>query len=134
MEEKIKTKLVIEHWAKTAQRSFGTAKFLFQGKRYPESLFFCHLTIEKILKALVVKKTKTHAPHIHQLVKLSQLAQIKLSPEQIDQLTTITEFNIAARYNEAKFDFFQRATKTYTEKYLVLTKKIYSWFKKQLSQ
>ncbi len=53
--------------------------------------------MEKILKALVVKETKTHAPYIHKLVDLAKSAKIDLSLEQIENLTTITEFNIAAR-------------------------------------
>ncbi|PIU75173.1 MAG: hypothetical protein COS76_02160 [Candidatus Portnoybacteria bacterium CG06_land_8_20_14_3_00_39_12] len=28
---------------------------MFQGKKYADCLFFCHLTIEKILKGLVVR-------------------------------------------------------------------------------
>ncbi len=129
----INTKKVIKYWIITAEHNYGTAKFLLKGKRYPESLFFCHLSIEKILKALIVHQTKTHAPHIHKLVDLTKLAKIDLSPKQIDALTTITEFNIAARYNEIKFDFYKKCTKKYTEKYFLISEKLYLWLKKQLS-
>lgn len=98
------TKKVINYWIVTAEHNYKTAKFLLKGKRYPECLFFCHLMTEKILKALIVQRTKTHAPHTHKLVDLAKLAKIDLSPKQIDHLTTITEFNIAARYNEIKFN------------------------------
>lgn len=127
----IDTKKVINYWLTTTEHNYGTAGFLLKGKRYPECLFFCHLMIEKILKALVVKRTKTHAPYTHKLVDLAKLAKIDLLPEQIDALTTITEFNIAARYNEIKFDFYKRCTKTYTDKYFLISKKLYLWLKKQ---
>ncbi len=132
--EKINIKKVIDYWIKSARHDFETAKFLFQGKRYPECLFFCHLMIEKILKALVVKTTKTHAPYTHQLVNLAKIAKIDLTEEQIDYLTEITEFNIAARYNAYKFDFYKRCTKVYTEKYFKISKELYLWLKKQLYQ
>lgn len=129
----INTKKVIKYWLTTAEHNYGTAKFLLKGKRYPECLFFCHLMIEKALKALIVHQTKTHAPYTHKLVDLAKLAKIGLSSKEIDALTTITEFNIAARYNEVKFGFYKKCTKTYTEKYFSISEKLYLWLKKQLS-
>ncbi|KPJ55767.1 hypothetical protein AMJ49_06400 [Parcubacteria bacterium DG_74_2] len=125
---------VINYWNKTAQYDFETAEFLFKGKRYPECLFFCHLMIEKTLKALVVERTKTHAPYIHQLVDLAKIAKIDLTEKQIDYLTEITQFNIAARYDAYKFDFYKRCTKNYTKKYFKISKELYLWLKKQSFQ
>ena len=105
---------------------------MFKGKRYSDCLFFCHLTIEKTLKAIVVKKTKTHAPYIHQLVDLAKIAEIKLAPQQIEDLTEITEFNIAARYTSYKLNFYKKCTKSYTEKYFIISKNLYLWLKKQI--
>ncbi len=129
---KINIKKVGDYWKKSAYYDFDTAKFLFKGKRYPECLFFCHLMIEKNLKALVVKKTKTHAPYIHQLVDLAKVAKIDLNEEQIDHLTEITGFNIAARYDAYKFNFYKRCNRFYTEKYFKISKELYLWLKKQL--
>ncbi len=49
----------IEYWKRGADSDIETAEFLISGRKYLEGLFFCHLTIEKILKALVVKKYRT---------------------------------------------------------------------------
>lgn len=131
---KIKVQKVINYWIKGARHDFETAEFLFKGKRYPECLFFCHLMIEKTLKALAVKTIKVHAPYTHQLVDLAKIAEINLTEERIDSLTEITEFNIAARYDAYKFDFYKRCTKTYTEKYFIISKELYLWLKKQFYQ
>ena len=88
--------------------------------------------LEKLLKGLVVQKTKTHAPYIHKLVDLAKIAKIELSEEQISYLTEITEFNIAGRYDAYKFDFYKRCTKAYTEKYYKISKDLYIWLNKQL--
>jgi len=129
---KINIRKVKDYWQKSSSHDYETARFLFTGRRYPECLFFCHLMIEKTLKALVVEKTKSHAPHIHQLVDLAKIAKIDLNEKQEDYLTEITEFNIAARYDAYKFDFYKRCSKSYTEKYFKISKNLYLWLKKQL--
>jgi len=51
-------KKIVEYWQKTAMRDYETMLGLFKIKRYPESLFFGHIALEKILKTLVVQETK----------------------------------------------------------------------------
>ncbi|MFA6296922.1 MAG: HEPN domain-containing protein [Patescibacteria group bacterium] len=123
---------VMEYWQESAEQDFKIAEYLLKGKKYSASLFFCHLMIEKILKALVVKKTKKHSPYTHKLVNLAKIVNLKLTNEQIDDLTTITEFNIAGRYDEIKFSFYKKCTKEYSDKYFKISKNLYFDFKKQL--
>ncbi|PIZ01270.1 DNA-binding protein, partial [bacterium (Candidatus Gribaldobacteria) CG_4_10_14_0_8_um_filter_33_9] len=63
-------KKIVEYWRKTAEYDYKTMVFLFKGKEYSNSLFFGHIVLEKILKALVVQRTKEQAPYIHDLVRL----------------------------------------------------------------
>ncbi len=132
--EIINIQKVIDYWIKSAQDDFDTANFLFRGKKYPESLFFCHLAIEKIFKALVVKATGSHAPYTHQLVNLAKITKVDLTAEQIDNLVEITEFNIASRYDAYKFDFRKRCTKEYVEKYFKISKELFLWLKNHYYQ
>ncbi len=134
MEEKINIKKVVNYWTDSAEDNYQTAGYLLKGERYPDCLFFCHLAMEKILKALVVKETKTHAPYIHKLVDLAKLSKIYLSLGQTENLTTITEFNIAARYDAIKYNFRKKATKEYAEKYFLISEKLYLWLKEKLYQ
>ncbi len=121
----------INHWKESSERSWKTALGLFKIKRYDACLFFCHLTLEKSLKGLVAKTTKNPAPYIHDLAKLSNLAQLNLSPDQIQNLRTITTFNISTRYDDIKFEFYKKCTKEYTEKHFLISKKLFLWLKKQ---
>jgi len=41
----------IDYWTKGAFSDIETAELLLKGKKYVGSLFFCHLAIEKVLKA-----------------------------------------------------------------------------------
>jgi len=115
----------IKYWQTTAQDDSKAMDCLFAGKHYANSLFFGHLVLEKILKALVVKETKKQASYTHDLVRLYKLANIELSQDQIDLLYQVNEFNIRARYPDEKFRFHKQCTKEYTENYLTKIKNLY---------
>ena len=123
-------KETIEFWQKSAANDWKTANGLFDLKRYDSCLFFCHLTLEKALKGLVVQNTKQLSPFIHDLTKLAEMAKLDLTENQIDDLKTITTFNISARYGDIKLNFYKKCTLNFTKKYLKITKTLYLWLKK----
>ncbi len=51
-------------WKAKAEKDLGTARLLFENKKFEESAFFCQQAVEKILKALYIKQhgrlEKTH--------------------------------------------------------------------------
>lgn len=126
------TNEMIEYWVKSSLEDLKTAGGLFKLQRYQHCLFFCHLFVEKIIKALVIKTTKRPSPYGHKLSKLSKLTKISFSDEQLDLLDEITAFNIEARYDNYKFQFYKKATKQYTQEYFKKSKDIYLWLKKKL--
>ena len=79
--------------------------------------FFCHLSLEKLLKGLIVKILEKPASYIYDLDWLARLAQLDLSKKQSENLKIITDFNIAGRYNDEKLEFYKKCTKKYAEKY-----------------
>ena len=119
-----------EFWVKSAAEDLKTAQSLFVSKRYHHCLFFCHLFIEKILKALVVKKTKKPSPYDHNLLRLAELSGIAFAQDQLDALTEIKTFNIGGRYDDYKFSFYKKATRVYAEKYLTKSLQLYLWLNK----
>lgn len=121
----------IEYWRASGERNWSTAQFLFKGKRYDACLFFCHLTIEKMLKGLVVKNAKRAVPYTHDLAELANIAKVNFDAEQIKNLRIITGFNISGRYDNEKFSFYKRCTKPYADKYFLLSKQFYLWLKKE---
>ena len=76
------------------------------------------MVLEKILKGLIVRSTQKQAPYIHDLVRLQEIAGLKLSEKEIDLLDEINDFNIRARYPEYKLRFYKLCTRTYTKSYL----------------
>lgn len=63
----IKVEKQIEYWANSAQDDMETADILIEKEKFLQGLFFCHLVIEKMLKAFYVKVTKDFAPRSHNL-------------------------------------------------------------------
>jgi HEPN domain-containing protein len=76
--KKVDVKKMVKYWQVTAAHDYETMLALFQSKRYSDSLFYGHIVLEKILKAHAVNATKKEAPKIHDLVRLQELADIKL--------------------------------------------------------
>jgi len=123
---------MVKYWIRSAEEDLKTAKSLFKTKRYSHCLFFCHLFVEKILKALATKKIGKPAPYGHNLLRFSEMSGLKFSIKQLDLLDEINTFNIEARYNDYKFQFYKKATKEYTQKYFKKAEEIYLWLIKQL--
>ncbi|MFA7062213.1 MAG: HEPN domain-containing protein [Pedobacter sp.] len=90
----------IAHWRKSAEEDWSVAQDLVTRGKIRHGLFFAHLVLEKTLKAHVCKTTGELASKIHNLVRLSQKAGLKLSDDQIDLLAEVSEFNIEGRYPE----------------------------------
>ena len=123
------THLLIQYWEKSSENDFSVAQDLFKSKKYSYALFFCHLALEKLLKSFIVKHTKKSAPLEHNLVRLAKVAGFVLSDEQKDLLAEITTFNIKARYDDYKTNFYKKATRIYAQKYITETKNLISWLK-----
>lgn len=118
-------KNTIKYWKETSTRDYDTMLGLFKIKRYPESLFFGHIVLEKTLKGLVVQETKEQAPYIHDLVKLAELTKINFNEETLDFFDAINDFNIRARYPEHKLKLYKICNAKYTEAKLNEVKKIF---------
>ena len=61
----INVKKQILYWETGAEEELLNGRIMVENNRFLTSLFFCHLCLEKILKALVVKKTEQHPPRTH---------------------------------------------------------------------
>jgi len=127
-----KKKELISYWEKLSKMDFETAFDLFKAKRYPHCLFFTHLSMEKILKALYIKTNEKHAPITHNLLFLAKGARLQLSDSQVEQFAEINTFNIEARYPDEKFKFYKKCTFEFTKKYIQLVEETLSWLRQKL--
>ena len=59
-----------EEWLKQSSYDFETAEAMFKTGRYIYTVFMCHLTVEKSLKALYAKMFKKDSSKTHDLIYL----------------------------------------------------------------
>lgn len=121
----------VEALLSQAQRHVELADLLFSNKKYDFCLFFWHLIIEKTLKAVILSKNKDLL-YVHDLQKLSKIAEVKISDQNYKDLARITEFNIEARYDDAKEAFYKLATHEYAKIWMAKSRSIYELLKSQL--
>ncbi len=121
----------IDYWRKSGKKNLDAMQVLFENKHYDSALFFGHLALEKTLKGLIVETAKKSAPYIHDLEKLALLANLEFDEAKAIDLRVITDFNIAGRYKEAKFAFYKKCDKKYTEKHLKIIKELFLWLEKE---
>ena len=126
-------KEIVEFWRKRAADDKATAKALLKSKRYSACLFFVHIYLEKTLKALATEQIEKATPHTHDLLYLADIAKIELPKEQEELLREINTFNIRARYDDYKLEFYKKATRNYTMKYFELADKLYLWLGKKFT-
>lgn len=123
---------VKNYWAEEATEALQVAWHLFEKKDYSYALFFGHLAIEKILKAIYVSEKKEHAPYIHNLVKLAEITNIQLTKAQKEKLIEITTFNLESRYPDERRSFRSKCTQDFTSSELNKTEEIFNWLKSKL--
>jgi len=123
-----------EYWFNGYKDALLTAEKLFAAKRYHHCLFFGHLALEKLLKAVVVKRTKEHASVTHDLVKLIKDCGLEADLGVLTDLAEISKFNISARYDSYKQAFYKKATKEFADKWLAVIKKMALWLEEELTK
>ncbi|GJQ57463.1 MAG: HEPN domain-containing protein [Candidatus Scalindua sp. AMX11] len=116
-------------WLVEADEALQVAWHLFEKRDYSYSLFFGHLAIEKLLKALYVARKKMHAPYIHNLKRLAELSDIQLSEDMQNELIRITAFNLESRYPDEKRDFRKKCTEGFTKNELIQIEEVFKWLK-----
>jgi HEPN domain-containing protein len=117
-------------WFDSSKKDWDIVLVLLRSKKYMHALFFCHLSLEKYLKGVIVRNDAV-TPITHDLLVLAEKAKIKLTNEQAKLLYEVNAFNIKTRYDDYKNSFYKRATASFTRKYVNEINKFKIWLIKQ---
>lgn len=125
-----------KHWVESSEESFRVMTVLFENKEYTSALFFGHLYLEKLLKGLYAKiNTKEpEAPFVHDLVFLARKCNLELDVDMRQKLGLINSFNIAARYDVIKKNFYKLCTKDFANQQIKIIKEVGEWLKKLIKK
>ncbi len=109
----------IQYWILTAEKDWDVVNLLYKEGNYLYSLFFAHLTLEKLLKAHWVKDNEENFPlRTHSLVRLAQDTKLEFSEDQLVFLERMNDFQLEGRYPDYQFKIYQLCTKEFTERIL----------------
>jgi HEPN domain-containing protein len=125
----INVEKIVKHWMDTSEDDFRTMQALYSSGSYGWALFLGHISIEKLLKAVYVNKYGKHAPFIHNLYRLAELCNIEMTNEQSDWFDKISSFNINARYDDYKREFYSLCTPDFTKDWIEKIEILRSWIK-----
>jgi len=80
-----------------------------------------------MLKAVIIETKDIVPPRLHSLVRLTQIAELKLSDEEVEFIDRLTDFYIKTRYPETIAMLKAIANRTLADKSLKETERIYKW-------
>jgi HEPN domain-containing protein len=119
----------IDYWKTGADDDLESARILIKKNRLLHGLFFCHLSIEKAIKAHVVKHTDEMAPRSHNLIYLSELANLEFNEDDEILLGILMKYQLQGRYPEYNPVIPDELS---VDKYLIKTEKLLTWLGEKL--
>ena len=124
---------LMKYWFESSDDDYEAMKVLYNNKKNTWCLFIGHLVIEKLLKGLYAKNNSENpiAPKIHNLILLSQKANLEVPTEIREKIQVINTFNISARYDDYKKSFDEKCTDEYTNKQVKNIEEVRKWLKEQ---
>ena len=121
----------VKEWFIQSDYDLETAYAMLKTGRFVYCIFMCHLTVEKALKGLIVKKFNKVPSKIHNLIFIADELDLVMTEDQLKFIYKLNALSITTRYP----DELKKLIKVYnletTEQILNNTKKIHQWIKKQ---
>ena len=118
-----------KHWLEMAEYDLGTAEAMLKSRRYVYVIFFCHLGLEKALKACVAEFAGLFPPRTHNLTKLLELAGVEAAPGFREFINKLSAMAVITRYPEDLGQF----KRTQAKEYLNQTREVFAWLKQRLT-
>lgn len=123
----------IQYWIKSSDHNLETMEYLFKGRKYVDALFFGHLSLEKICKALWIRNNEdNYPPRIHNLVGLLEKSQISINDEDLEFLDLLNRYQLEGRYPDYLNLIYKETTTELCEQFIIKIKQIGQWLKKML--
>jgi HEPN domain-containing protein len=87
-----------EFWKSGAEEDMAAARCLLKGGHWRQALFLAHLSLEKMLKAHVTRRTHDVPPRTHNLILLAELGGVALDQDRDVFPRAFNAYAFAARY------------------------------------
>lgn len=98
---------------------------MYHANHFAQSLFWAHLALEKLTKALWIKKNEGNTPpFVHNLLRLITQTDEYFSEEQLQFINEMNTFQIKGHYPDYAESLEKTISKEICEEYLTETKKM----------
>ncbi len=126
----------IKYWIEIALDDLDSAEIMFDKRKFLQSGFYCHQSVEKILKGYFLYAKKDEPPYTHNLIKLSRESGIDsiLEENQINLLNILMPLNIEARYPDEKLSLMKTLDYNKSNQIYNSTVEFVKWIQKLITQ
>ncbi len=113
----------------TSEYDLDTADHMLKSGRYLYVIYMCHLSLEKLLKAVVAETQEDLPPKTHNLYHLTKCIDLDI-PSQFKQLfADLNAASLPVRYPEDLEKLAIQYSKEVAQTYLKQTKECLQWLK-----
>lgn len=121
----------VDYWRSGAADALASGELLIINRRWGFGLFLLHLSLEKLLKALVVERTREIAPRTHDLLLLARRAGLSPPDEILVALGEFQVYCLAGRYPDSEQATLDRDI---AERELSRAKEAHRWLQSQFNK
>lgn len=127
-------KTTARNWLNGADDAWELMLGIAKSKDGHFALFFLHLSLEKTLKGLYLSKFNKPAPYTHDLLQLTNEVKFETTETENKQLSEISTFNIAARYDDYKYRLREKATPEFVNEWIKIGENFKNEFLKEIKK
>lgn len=120
-----------EEWYFQSDYDLETAVDMIKSGRTVYCIFMCHLSIEKALKGLFVRRTGEYPSKSHSLVYFVDKLELELNDTFYEFVFMLNKISVPTRYPDDLRKLFTAYTKERTESILNQTIEFQLWIKQQ---
>ncbi len=120
-----------DEWYFQSDYDLETAVDMFKSGRNVYCIFMCHLSLEKALKGLLIKRTDEFPSKTHSLIYFADKLGLDMSDSNYEFLFMLNKISVPTRYPEDLRKLFLTYSKERTESILNQTKEVQLWIKQQ---
>jgi len=120
-----------KEWFYQSDYDLETALDMFKSGRNVYCIFMCHLSLEKALKGVLLKKTGEYPTKSHSLMYFVERLDLKMSESYYEFLFMLNKISVPTRYPDDLRKLSLSYSKERTESLLNQTKEVQLWIKKQ---
>jgi HEPN domain-containing protein len=118
-----------ENFITSSEYDLQTAASMFESGRYIYVVFMCHISAEKMLKAIVAEATQNIPPKTHNLIYLIKLGDVNLPPDLFEFVAKLNNASIITRYPEDFRKLLEVFPQDIAKEYLMTTQRVIEWLK-----